>query len=148
MIVKNDRPILNKGTPDTKSTCPFVVWNTSNFARSFQTNKHNFFKFTFIIACNLYFFLAFLLPQYDSMIFSFCARIEYSPSMTQKRGLDWTLLVFEKFTFAYLFQIALKIMWLPIRIGRHDVLLPINHNHYHFRKTESFNWKKTLNSNA
>ena len=28
------------------------------------------------------------------------------------------------------------------RIGRHDILLPINHNHYNFRKTESFNWKK------
>ena len=29
------------------------------------------------------------------------------------------------------------------RIGRHDVLLPINHNHYNFRKTEIFsnsNW--------
>ena len=26
------------------------------------------------------------------------------------------------------------------RIGRPDVLLPINHNHYNFRKTESFNW--------
>ena len=33
------------------------------------------------------------------------------------------------------------------RIGRHDVLLPINHNHYNFRKTESFNWKKTFNRN-
>ena len=32
------------------------------------------------------------------------------------------------------------------QIGRHNVLLPINHNHYNFRKTESFNWKKTLNS--
>ena len=29
-------------------------------------------------------------------------------------------------------------------IVRRDVLLPINHNHYNFRKTESFNWKKTL----
>ena len=34
------------------------------------------------------------------------------------------------------------------RIGRHDVLLPIKHKHYNFRKTESFNWKKTFNRNA
>ena len=33
-------------------------------------------------------------------------------------------------------------------IGRHNVLLPVNHNHYNFRKTESFNWKKSFNSKA
>ena len=30
------------------------------------------------------------------------------------------------------------------RIGRHDVLLSINHKHYNFRKKESFNWKKKI----
>ena len=29
--------------------------------------------------------------QYDTTIISFCVRIEYSASMTQKRSLDWTL---------------------------------------------------------
>ena len=33
----------------------------------------------------------FFLHQYDSMIISFCVRIEYSASMTQKHALDWTL---------------------------------------------------------
>ena len=32
-------------------------------------------------------------------------------------GLVWFFLVFEKFTHAYLFQIALEIMWLPILIS-------------------------------
>ena len=33
----------------------------------------------------------FFLLQYDSTIISFCVRIEFSASMRQKRGLDWTL---------------------------------------------------------
>ena len=33
---------------------------------------------------------------------------------------DPKLLVFEKFTHAYLFQIALEIMWLPIQIRAAD----------------------------
>ena len=44
-----------------------------------------------------FFFLVFVclfvifLRQYDSTIISFCVRIEFSASMRQKRGLDWTL---------------------------------------------------------
>ena len=32
------------------------------------------------------------------------------------------LLVFEKFTRAYLFQIALEIIWLPIQTNHHETL--------------------------
>ena len=70
MIVKNDRPILNKGTLDTKSTCRQV-------------------------------------SQYDSMIISFCARIEYFPSMTQKRGLDWTLNAIATDNLRYLYLVEI-----------------------------------------
>ena len=33
----------------------------------------------------------FFLHQYDSMIISFCVRIEYSALMTQNHAIDWTL---------------------------------------------------------
>mgnify|MGYP006862605620 CR=1 FL=1 len=39
------------------------------------------------------------------------------------------LLVFEKFTFAYIFQIVLKIMWLPIQ-KTENILNHININVY------------------
>ena len=100
VIAKYDRLILNKGMPDTKSTCTYVVWNASNFAPSFQTKKHNFCNLPLLLPATLgvlmyeatsIFFCSYFFPQYDSMIISFCARIEYSASMTQKRGLNWTL---------------------------------------------------------
>ena len=37
-------------------------------------------------------------------------------------GLVQFFVIFEKFTRAYLFQIALEIIWLPIRIVLHSVL--------------------------
>ena len=40
-------------------------------------------------------------------------------------GKNNHLLVFKKFTRAYLFQIALEIMWLSIQITLHSVQLPL-----------------------
>ena len=66
----------------------FAVWG------SFVVGDH-LRRCTVLMYCmrQLQFFFCsfFFLRQYDSTIISFCARIEYFPSMMQKRGLDWTL---------------------------------------------------------
>ena len=46
------------------------------------------------VTCFFGFCFFFFLRPYDSTIISFCVRIEYSLSVTQKGGLDWTLLTF------------------------------------------------------
>ena len=105
------------GTPDTKCTHTPVVWNASHFVPHFRlVSTHICFNLLLLlpaalevliyeVTCFFGFCLFLFLRQYDSTIISFCVRIEYSASMTQKRGLDWTLCTCSDFVAnSYLFS--------------------------------------------
>ena len=70
------------------------------------------------------------------MIFVMQFGMNKHSKLHSSNGLMQFFVVFEKLTCAYLFQIALKIIWLPIRIRQQDVPLPIfNQNCDKIRET-------------
>ena len=118
-----------RGTPDTKTTRKHIVCNASHLARSCQVSKYtNFLNLLLLLpaALKVLIYEVTFLGQYDSTIISFCVRIEYSTSMTQKCGLDWTLptwcLAYDFHEFP--FPVEKFFIWTPQPPGKFCLLAP------------------------